>query len=328
MAFTANDLQTFLHLLEERPQVRVQLRTLLIGDDMLAWAERFDRLTAIVQQLAEAQQHTEQQIRALVQSQQRTEERLERLEATVQTLAEAQQRTEAQVRELAQTQQRTEAQLRELAQAQQRTEEQLRELAQAQQRTEERLERLEATVQTLAEAQQRTEEQLRRLAQAQQRTEERLAELIAWQHGEAGRREGERYERNIARQAPRLFNGGQGGSPDESAVYQHLLAIVRRLPAPGNLTAEQDPFLADLIWWKDDHHAVIEVSLEASDHDVTRAARRAETLRAANVAAIGVVIGETWEEPVARQQAAAQAVQWRVGDDLSDGYLAFCRLRG
>jgi len=332
MTFTARDLQAFLDLLEKQPQWRAQLRALLITDDLSLWTERFDRLTAIVEQLAEAQQRTEAQVRELAQAQQRTE-------AQVRELAQAQQRTEAQVRELAQAQMRTEAQVRELAQAQQRTEEQVRALAQAQQRTEQRLEQLQATVQSLVEAQRRTDERLAELAEAQRRTDERLAELAAdlraltaevrnlteWQRGEAGRREGERYEQRIARRAPVLFNGGQGGSPDQPLVYQRLLDLLRQLPDLAGLTEEQDPFLADLIWWKDDHYAVIEASLQANGHDVTRAACRAETLRAAKVQAIGMVIGEAWADPEVRQQAEAQAVQWRVGDDLSEGYLAFCR---
>jgi hypothetical protein len=266
---TLRDLQAFLDLLEEQPQSRAQLRTLLMGDDLSTWAQRFDRLTGIVERLAEAQQRTEGQVRALAQAQQRTEERLG-----------------------------------QLAEAQQRTEEQVRALAQAQQRTEERLEQLAADVRALTG-------EVRRLAD--------------WQRGEAGRREGEHYEQRIARRAPVLFNGGQGGTPDQPIVYQRLLDILRRLPGLGGLTEEQDPFLADLIWWKDEHFAVVEASVVVNDYDVNRAARRAETLQAANVQAIGVVIGAEWLDDEARRQAQARAIQWRVGDDLSDGYLAFCR---
>src|SRR5713226_6487448 len=78
-------------------------------------------------------------------------------------------------------------------------------LTAAQARTEEQLV-------TLSQAQARTEEQLTVLSQAQGRTEEELRWLVSWQTGEAGRRDGERYERDILRQAPALFNGGQGGA--------------------------------------------------------------------------------------------------------------------
>ncbi|MFQ5858316.1 MAG: hypothetical protein ACE5LU_22165, partial [Anaerolineae bacterium] len=108
MTFTANDLKALVRLLEEQPQSRSQLRTILLLDDLRALPERFDRLTEVVEQLAWAQQRTEERLGQLVQvqqrteerleqlaqAQQRTEERLERLETTVQALAEAQQRTE------------------------------------------------------------------------------------------------------------------------------------------------------------------------------------------------------------------------------------------
>jgi len=64
----------------------------------------FDALTAVVQELAEAQK--------------RTEQRLGRLEAVVQELAEAQKRTEQRVEELAEAQKRTEQRVEELAEAQ------------------------------------------------------------------------------------------------------------------------------------------------------------------------------------------------------------------
>ncbi|MFQ5859501.1 MAG: hypothetical protein ACE5LU_28215, partial [Anaerolineae bacterium] len=198
-------------------------------------------------------------------------------------------------------------------------------LAEAQQRTEQRLERLEATVQALAEAQQRTEQRLGQLAADVRALTGEVQRLADWQRGEAGRREGERYEQRIARRAPILFNGGQGGTPDQSLVYQRLLDILRRLPNLAGLAEERDPMLTDLIWWKNGQFVVVEVSLVVDAHDVARAARRAETLQAANEQAIGMVIGQEWLGEEVRRQAEAEAVQWRVEDDLSDGYLAFCR---
>jgi len=64
----------------------------------------FDALTAVVQELAQAQK--------------RTEQRLDRLEAVVQELAEAQKRTEQRIEELAEAQKRTEQRVEELAEAQ------------------------------------------------------------------------------------------------------------------------------------------------------------------------------------------------------------------
>ena len=209
----------------------------------------------------------------------------------------------------------------------------VRDLAEAQRRTEIRLERLEATVQSLAEAQQRTEARLEELATDVRALTGEVHRLADWQRGEAGRREGERYERTIARQAFVWFNGGQGNHPDHPTVNDHLRDLLRRLPALGALTEEQNPLLADLIWRrpepvegrKDEHYAVVEISRHVNGHDIRRAARRAATLEAAGVQAIGIVIGQQWGTPDARDEAIDQAVQWRVGDDLSDGYLAFCR---
>ena len=256
MTFTANDLKSLVRLLEEQPQSRSQLRTLLLLDDLQALPERFDRLTGVVEQLAWAQQ--------------RTEERLERLETTVQALAEAQQRTE----------------------------ERLEQLAEAQQRTEERLERL---------------------------TEE-VRELVRWQRGEAGHREGERYEQLIAKRAPALFNGGEGGPTHQASIQQRLVALLRPLPALDVLTDEENPFLADLIWWKDSQFLVVEASLKVNGKDVIRAARRAETLQRANIQATGLVVGEEWAVLDTRHQAEARGIDWKVGDDLSEGLLAFRRL--
>ena len=95
----------------------------------LVKASDFSELKAIVAELAEAQQRTEQRL---------TE------------LAEAQQRTEQRLTELAEAQQRTEQRLAELAEAQQHTEQRVDELAEAQQRTEDRLNRLIIVVEGLA----------------------------------------------------------------------------------------------------------------------------------------------------------------------------------
>jgi hypothetical protein len=313
MAFTTGDFEALLRLLEEQPESRAQLRLLLFADGLGTLPERFDRLTEVLErlaeaqsrtearleQLAEAQSRTEVRLEQLAEAQARTETRLERLEATVQALAEAQARTETRL-------ERLEATVQALAEAQSRTEVRLKQLAAAQSRTEARLERL---------------------AEAQERTAEQLAELVSWQAGEAGRRAGERYERRIARRGWTLFQGGQGGAPDQPSVQQRLSAILEALPATDLLADEEaDPFLADLIWWKDGQFLVVEASLKVNGSDVIRAARRAETLERANVRATPVVVGQEWGEPGARQQAEARGVHWWVGDELSDGLVAFRRL--
>ena len=281
MAFTVNDLQTFLHLLEAEPQLRTRLRGLLVIDAVQTLPDRFDRLTAVVEQLAQAQQRTEVRLEQLVQAQQQTEARLDK-----------------RLEQLAQAQQRTEARLEQLAQAQQQTEVMIQELVQAQRRT-------EVQVQALVIG---------------------LDRLDDWQRGEAGRREGERYERTIIRRAPVLFQGGEGGALDQPLVQQRLSELLSSLPAADLLADDEDPSLADLLWWKGDQVAVIEVSLQVDSNDIIRAARRAATLQRAGAQAIGMVIGEGWAAADTRQRADARAVQCKVGDDLSDGFMTFRRL--
>jgi hypothetical protein len=179
--------------------------------------------------------------------------------------------------------------------------------------------------QRLAQAQARTEQQLTALSQAQARTEEELRGLISWQRGEAGRRDGERYERDILRQAPALFNGGQGGAPDRPDVQQRLTTQLGPLLARDVFDATDNPLLADLVWWKGEQMAVVEVSVQVDRQDVTRAERQAATVRESGAPVIALVIGEQWATPEAREQAQLRQVNWKVGADLSDGFLTFRR---
>jgi hypothetical protein len=93
----------------------------------------------------------------------------------------------------------------------------------------------------------------------------------------------------------------------------------------GLLEPEEDPFLADLFWWKGEQLAVVEISIQLNGQDVARAARRVATLRQAGAQALAVVIGEDWATPDSRDRALARQVEWKVGADLSEGFLAFRR---
>ena len=170
-----------------------------------------------------------------------------------------------------------------------------------------------------------TEQGFQQLATAQARTEDELRWLVSWQRGEAGRRDGERYERDTLRRAPALFNGGQGGSLDQPDIQQRLTTQLGSLLAVEMPHAEDDPFLADLIWWKGEQVAIIEVSLQVDRQDVSRAERRANTLKRSGAHAIAVVIGEHWATPEAREQAQVRQVEWKVDADLSEGFLSFRR---
>lgn len=175
----------------------------------------------------------------------------------------------------------------------------------------------------LIEAQNRTEAQIAALVEAQRRTWEELQRLVAWQRGEAGRREGERYERQVIRRAPAIFNGGQGGSPEQPIVQQRLTQLLAPFWQEGLIAPEDDPLLADLIWWKDEQIVVVEVSLQVDRYDVERAARRAATLRQAGAMAMGVVIGEEWATPETYDEAIRRQVEWFIGSEMSDGFREF-----
>lgn len=229
------------------------------------------------------------------------------------------------IRSLGEAHQRAEERLRRIEEALDRQGEEIASLARAQQRTEEALQRQGDQIQALIDAQRQQGNQIEALVAAQQRTEGALERLVTWQRGEGGRRDGERYERETIRRAPWLFNGGRGGSPDQPWVQQQLTDLVGPLLARGVAEAEEDPFLADLLWWKAERIAVVEISVQVNGYDVVRAARRAATLRRAGAQALAVVIGEDWATSDSLDRALAREVEWKVGSHLSDGFLAFRR---
>ncbi len=294
---------------------------------------RLDRVEQSLAQLADAQARTEQALAQLVALQARAEQ--ERT-AAERGLAAAQQRTEQRLEELAAAQQRTEQRLEELASsqrelvaAQQRTEQRLEELAAAQQRTEQRLEELAA-------AQQRTEHELAALTAAQREltaalelTAVRLDELTTWQRGERGRREEEAYERQVVRSALLLFQGGEGGTPEHDLVQRRLRSLLAVRPDGGTLPQPQEnPLLADLLWWKGDELVVVEISRVVDASDVERAYRRAQSLRQAGASARPMVVGQTWADRYTRGRAAALSVAWWVDDDVSELFIDFRWLPG
>ncbi len=128
MPFTIEEFHDLVRLLEQHPEWSVELRRLVLSQELLSLPE-------LVRALAEAQRRTEERLEALAEAQRRTEEQ-------VRALAEAQGRTEARLAEL-------DSRITALAEAQRRTEERLEALAEAQRRTEERLEELGIAVSKL-----------------------------------------------------------------------------------------------------------------------------------------------------------------------------------
>lgn len=203
--------------------------------------------------------------------------------------------------------------VRQLVEAQRRTEEQVARLTEAQQRTE--------------EAQRRTEEQIAKLTETVAWLVEETRGLREWQRGEAGRREGERYERNLIKRAALLFMGGQGGSTDNPLVQERLVRWLRPILSIDRLLPpHEDPSYADIIWWKGDKVLIGEASLKIDRHDVLRALQWAQTLRNAGVDATPFVAGDEWATPEAQQLAQEKGVEWLIDSTPSPGLIAFRRL--
>ena len=227
---------------------------------------------------------------------------------------------------LAEAQVRTEAAVSRLAEAQARTEERVERLEARLEQVEARLEQVEVTLVRLVEAQARLEEQLVRQGVQIEHLTEQVQALVSWQRGEAGRREGERYERDVVRRALVLFNGGQGGPPEQPEVQRRVSVLLQSLLAEDILAAEADPTLADLLWWKGDRVAVVEIAVQVNGEDVRRAVQRAKTLQQGGAQAMAMVIGEDWATPDTRERVRTLGIDWKVSADLSEGFLGFRRL--
>lgn len=225
------------------------------------------------------------------------EARVDRLENALIRLAEAQERMTERVGEL-------EARLLEF-----------------QLRTEERFARVEAQIEALTG-------EVRQLVERMGRVEAQIEALVEWQRGEAGRREGEQYERGIARRARRLFGAGWGGKPEDEPQLRDWLET--GLESAGLEPAEDaDPTLADLIWRKDDIVVVAEVSIAVDLGDIRRARLRADTLKAAlgpGFEVMAAVIGRRWANERAQLKADQLEVEWHIeGEGPSPGLLKLRR---
>jgi len=289
MAFTVEDFEDLLRILEERPEWQERMRRAILTRDLLELPADFAQLRQIVQELAEAQRRTEQRVEELAEAQRRTEQRVEMLTAAHEVLA-------AEVREL----RAIVAQLGDTVAG------------------------LSATV---AEMQRTFNEQLERLERLQEEQTVRLGRLEQWQEGETGRRKGEQYERDTVGDAPVLFFGGRGGSPKEPEVRAQVGNWLRPYFLQGyGITERENPLRANLIWRKGDRVAVVEIGVKISRDDVNRAKARANTLRQAGIDAFPVVIGEEWGTPDVEALAQTEGVEWYVRGGLSAGFLEFRRL--
>jgi hypothetical protein len=310
MAFTVEDFEDMLRILERNPEWQERMRRAILSRELLELPER---LLALVQQLIESDARNSAQIAELARTVQRHDEAIASLIQTVQRHNEILLRHDELIAELIQTVQRHDALIAELIQTVQRQGEQIAELTRTVQRHDEQIAELVQVVRELAEAQRRTEARLERL-------ENRL-------EGEIGRQSGERYEREVVASAPVFFYGGQGGGLGNLMVQDQLRQWLQPLFEQGvEISNLANPFRADIIWWKGDRVMVVEVGIKVSRDDVNRAAARAELLRRAGVNATPAVIGEEWGLPDVQALAQQEGVEWFVGDGLSQGFLEFRKL--
>jgi hypothetical protein len=322
--------QTLERLLQEDPALAETLRAALIGDQLERLIAAVQELSAIVRQSAERSERQEvdlQELRRitseLVETSRQSVARIDALERTVAELVEIS-------RQSVERLDRHEVELQELRRI-------TSELVETSRQSVSALDApLEASVGgkranrcPVCGLRRRDTQSIRRLEALEELVQQvvrQLAALQSWQQGEAGNRDGERYQRSIRKQAWQLLNGGEGGETDEPHVEQKLRGWLIRNGQAIRPGPEANPVDADLIWWKGDRVAVIEVSIKVNGRDVRRAAKRAQTLRAVGVDAFPVVIGQEWATPETQLNAQQEGVEWKVGDDFSDGLIEFRRI--
>jgi hypothetical protein len=317
MAFTVEDFEDMLRILERNPEWQERMRRAILSRELLELPER---LLALVQQLIESDARNSAQIAELTRTVQRHDEAIATLIQTVQRHNEILLRHDELIAELIQTVQRHDALIAELIQTVQRQGEQIAELTRTVRRHDEILQHHDERIAELVQV-------VRELAEAQRRTEARLERLENRLEGEIGRQSGERYEREVVASAPVFFYGGQGGGLGNPMVQDQLRQWLQPLFEQGvEISHLANPFRADIIWWKGDRVMVVEVGIKVSRDDVDRAAARAELLRRAGVNATPAVIGEEWGLPDVQALAQQEGVEWFVGDGLSQGFLEFRKL--
>ncbi|GIV09825.1 MAG: hypothetical protein KatS3mg019_1916 [Fimbriimonadales bacterium] len=336
MPFTVEDINQFVRIIEENPELKRALQERLVDAEAIQRAlrdpEKRDEIRRIV--LGDEWEDILTILRQLADGQQRHEAILQEHTQQLAMLIETQQRHEAILQEhtqqlamLIETQQRHEAILREHSKTLQEHTQQLAMLIETQQRHEAILQEHTQQLAMLIETLQRHEAILQQHTALMTRLESDFQSLRNEFRGLAGRFEGAEYERRTRQRATAIFNGGSGGSPDNPAVRRRLKQWLRA--AFGEIPFNGDPddvFLSDIIWWKNGTVVVGEISMKVDRLDVVRAKQRAELLRRAGVNAIPVVIGDDWAVEETRELAWSEEVEWIVAKQYSEKILEFRKL--
>ncbi len=275
MALTVQDFEDLVKLLNEHPEWRERLRSILFPE----WEEFRSATSELLRQSFALQ-------RDILDALHRLTTRLEGLAVRVDELAEAQKRTEAQLQALA-------ARVDELAEAQ-------RVLA--------------IRVDELAEAQKRTEAQLQALAAAQKDLTVRMDELAEILRGMRGEREGAKFEEQIRRAAFGIFRGGRNFRKDVEDALERAVAegtidwkAFRRVRATDLLWYKEPQGQPPVL-------LVAEVSLQVDQRDVDRALQTARILTDLfpHLRVIPVVMGRDWSRPEVWEHARLWEVEWWI----------------
>ena len=309
--------------LEAHPEWKARLRQMLLSEELLRLPEQvaklerstqesfkrtWDALSLLTEDLRQLTQRVDQLTQRVDQLTQRVDQLAEDLRQLTQRVDQLTQRVDQLAEDLRQLTQRVD----QLTQRVDQLAEDLRQLTQRVDQLTQRVDQLTQRVDRLT-------------AQMEQLTKE-VGALVSWQRGEEGRRRGEAYERKIIRSAPRLFHGGDGGPPTDPVVRRKLTRWLRDYF--DELEDEEvDVFLADLIWWKGDKVAVVEISWKVNGKDVECAYRRAEVLRKAGVDAFGLVVGQDWAVEDARKRAEERGVAWYIEGEPSTPFIHFRKLK-
>jgi len=284
-------------ILQEHPEWREQLRTLLLSEDQQRFPQRFEqfireeheplrqtvqelaqqvtRLTLQVERLTEQVQALTTQVQALTQRMERVEAQIETLTQRLNELTQRMERVEAQIETLTQR-------LNELTQRMERVEAQIETLTQRLNELTQRMERVEAQIETLT---QRLNELTQRLNELTQRVDE-LTQRMERAERDLGELKGAMQELRAAQKAPAYF--AQLGFYRIKALEPvELGERLEKALEENQITPEeyQELMQLDLVILARRPHEpdlyvfAVEVSWTVDSYDVERAARRAELLR-------------------------------------------------
>lgn len=274
MPFTVNDFQDLLRLLDRHPEWQEELRRRLLSPALLSLPE-------LVQQLAEGQRYTSEQLGALSARVNDLVAQVQRLTARVDDLAAQMQGLVSQVRDLTSQMQALARRVDELT---------------------ERLERLTARVDELAAAQLQTERAILTLTERV----DRHTTLLQRIGNDLARLKGRDVEA-LLRERPMLFSeiieSPEPLAPGAASAWLEALVQSNRLTrGEGKQVSRADLFVRGRRD-RQEGHLVVEVSWTIEPHNVVRARDRAQLLRRAGAPAWPVVAGY---ELTAEAAAAAE----------------------